>query len=83
MAGFAQYQAAYSEPFAITPSDTVNFARPTRGGIYVGTAGDVVAVLEDGSTVTFKTVGDTYVLPVIAIRVNATGTTASSLVGLY
>lgn len=79
---FAHYTAAFREPFAITPSDTVNFSRETHGGIYVGGTGDVVAVLYDGSTVTFTAVPAGTILPVRAIRVNATGTTATNLVGL-
>lgn len=76
---------SYSDPvtraFAITPSDETNFSRTTRG-IYVGTTGNVVVVFDDASTVTFTSVPAGMILPVRAIRVNATSTTASNLVGL-
>lgn len=82
MTNFASFQAAYSRPFEITQSDTVNLSKATTGGIYVGGAGSVVAVLWDGSTVTFTGVPAGAILPVVVIRVNATGTTATGLVGL-
>lgn len=76
---------SYSDPvtngFAITPSDATNFARETRG-IYVGTTGNVVVVFPDTTTVTFSSVPAGAILPVRAIRVNSTNTTASNLVGL-
>lgn len=71
--------------FAITPSDTVNFNDVTRG-IYIGSisGGAVVVVVGlDGQAVTFNGVVAGSVLPVRAIRVNNTNTTASSLVGLF
>lgn len=67
--------------FAITPSDSVNFAFSCRS-IRVGAGGDVVAVREDGTAVMFKNCYAGEVLSIVAIRVNATSTTASQLVGL-
>ncbi len=69
---------------AITPSDTVNFSnrRMTRG-IYVGGTGDVVAVRADGTAVTFTGVPAGTVLPIRAIRVNSTSTTATNLDALF
>lgn len=67
--------------FAITPSDTVNFAFPVRG-VYVGGTGDVVVVDRNGTAVTYKAVPTGQVLPIMASRVNATGTTATYLVGM-
>lgn len=74
--------------FAITPSDTVNFTVADNKttivrGIYVGTGGDVVAVRQDGTAVTFTGVPGGVILPIVAKRVNSTSTTASNLVGLY
>lgn len=52
-------------------------------GLYVGTGGDVTAVLEQGSTaVLFKAVPTGAILPICATRVKATGTTATDLVAL-
>ena len=67
--------------FAITKSDTVDLAFSPRS-IRVGAAGDVVAVREDGVAVTFKSCAIGEILPIIAIRINATGTTANDLVGM-
>lgn len=70
----------------ITPSDTVSFSVTTRG-IYVGTAGDVVCVPKtrtgEGAPVTFQNVPAGTVLPIEALRVNSTNTTASDLVALF
>jgi hypothetical protein len=68
--------------FAITPHDSTDFAYNVRG-IYVGTAGNVVAVTEAGTAVTFTAVPVGSILPIRAKRVNSTNTTASNLVGLY
>lgn len=68
--------------FAITTSDSSNFAFQVAG-IYVGVGGDVVAVTQAGVAVTFKNAVAGSVLPVCAIRVNATSTTATNLVGIY
>ena len=67
---------------AITPSDSTDLDWLTRG-IYVGGAGDVVAVLPGGSTVTFVGALAGSVLPIAAKRVNSTSTTATDLVALY
>ncbi|WP_395752496.1 hypothetical protein [Prosthecobacter sp.] len=67
---------------AVTPSDTV----PMKGGparaLYVGGAGDVTAVNENGAAVTFAAVPAGCVLPIVTRRVNATGTTATNIVAL-
>lgn len=77
MSGFSD---PVTDGFAITPHDSTNFDRPTRG-IYVGTTGNIVVVFNSG-TVTFSNVPAGVILPVRAIRVNSTNTTASDLVGL-
>lgn len=76
----------YNNAAVITPSDTVNItAYPTRGttrALYVGGAGVVVAVFEDGSTASFTcTAGQ--VLPVAIKRVNTTNTTATLMLALW
>ena len=68
--------------FAITPSNSVNFDYTVRG-VYVGGAGNVVIVTPNFNAVTFVGVPAGTVLPVKAVRVNSTSTTATSLVGLY
>jgi len=66
---------------AITPSDTVNLTSVSRG-IYVGGAGDLVVLMLDGSTATFKAVPVGTTLDLRVRRVNATNTTATLLVAL-
>lgn len=83
----------YNRAVAITKSDTVNYDgttfNPASAGkaipadaIYVGGAGIVVAVFEDGSTAAFTAVAG-QILPLKTIRVNSTTTTATLMVALY
>ncbi|AOZ06758.1 spike base protein, RCAP_Rcc01079 family [Cupriavidus malaysiensis] len=81
-AGWAKPIGAPSESyFAITPSDSVDFS-VVANSIRVGTGGDVSAVRLDGTSVLFKNCAAGEVLPIRARRVNASGTTATDLVGL-
>lgn len=68
---------------AITPHDTTDgpFDDPFDA-IYVGGSGNVVVVREDNVGVTFAGVSAGIILRVRGIRVNATNTTATSLIGL-
>jgi hypothetical protein len=66
---------------AVTPSDTVDLAAVTRG-LWVGTAGDVVAISKAGNTATFKNIANGTLLPIRVSRVKATSTTATDIVGL-
>jgi hypothetical protein len=77
----------YNKAVAITPSDSVNFiAQGTSdnlcSAIYVGGAGVVVVVFQDGSTANFTCVAG-QILPVRAKRVNSTSTTATLMLALY
>lgn len=67
--------------FSITPSNSVNFNIMARA-IYVGVGGDIAIVSSRNNAVTYLAVPQGTVLPVVALRVNSTSTTASSLVGL-
>jgi hypothetical protein len=69
---------------AVTPSDTVDI----MGGmltdrLYIGVAGDVVAVKDGGETVTFKAVPAGTQLYIKCKRVNSTSTTATDIVALF
>ena len=67
--------SASEDYFAITPSDTVNMSRPSYGGIRVANGpGEIAAVRADGEVVTIS-VGELDYLPIVATRINATGTT--------
>jgi hypothetical protein len=73
----------YNYAIAVTTSDTVNLLPGLTNAIYVGGAGNVVAVLENGDTVLFTAVPVGSVLPIRVKRINATLTTATALVALY
>lgn len=77
-----QYGAnSAQDAIAITPSDTVDTTALCRG-LFVGGAGAVSLVTLAGNTVAFTGLTAGSVLPVMFSRVNATGTTATLLVGL-
>lgn len=69
-----------SDGFTVTPSDTVNFTKNARA-LYVGSSGDVSLLTPAGTTLLHKNVPAGAVLPIGAARVNATNTTASSILG--
>ena len=71
----------YTDAVAITTSDTVDLAKVTDG-IWVGGAGIVVAVFQNGRTANFTCVAG-QLLPLRVKRVNATSTTATLMVALY
>ena len=77
--------APYNRAVDITKSDTVNIVDPARDplpdAIYVGGAGIVAAVFQDGSVVNFTAIAG-QILPIRIKRVNSTNTTATLLVGL-
>lgn len=66
---------------AIVPNDSSDLAEVTRA-IYVGGAGDIKVTANGGGTATFVGVAAGTILPVRVVRVFATGTTATNLVGL-
>lgn len=86
----------YNRGVTIVPSDTVDFDGSTFSAnaatlttkpipceaIFVGGAGIVVAVFENGDTCNFTCVAG-ELLPVKAIRVNSTTTTATLMKALY
>ena len=74
--------AAPEKWVAITTSDTVDFAFVARA-IYVGGAGNVVAVNEDNTTALFTAPPVGTILPGRFRRVNATSTTATALLAGY
>ena len=80
------FPASYSQSRAVTKSDTVNFDANLNGGLcdalYVGGAGVVVAVYQDGSTEAFTCVA-AQLLPIRIKRVNSTSTTATLMVAMY
>lgn len=65
----------------IASSDTVNNPIMFRA-IYVGGGGDISILGPSGNAATFVAVPQGTILPVMCVRVNQTGTTASSMIGL-
>lgn len=77
----------YTKGVDITKSDTVDFKNEGTSdrlcsAIYVGGAGVVAVVFQDGSVLNFTAVAGGY-LYVKARRVNLTNTTASLMIALY
>lgn len=67
---------------AVTPSDTVDLIKPSRG-IYVGTGGDLTVVMAgNGAVVTFVAVVAGSLLPLWVKRVNAASTTAANIISV-
>jgi hypothetical protein len=66
----------------VTPADSGAFTNGVCTGIYVGTGGNVAAVV-DGVAVTYTNVPSGFILPVNASRVNSTNTTATSMVAMF
>jgi len=65
---------------AVTPSDSADLARVTDG-IWVGTGGNLVAVMQNNTTMTFAVPSGGW-LPIVARRINSTNTTATGIVAL-
>lgn len=77
----------FNKAVAVTASDTVDFVPQGTGrklcdALYIGGAGVVPVVFEDGTVVNF-TAAAGEILPVAARRVNATNLTATLVVALY
>ena len=87
----SQFSFTLNDPYpnfaAVAPSDAADFSASAKAGLtralYVGGAGDVAAVDELGNAVVFKAVPAGTVLRIRCRRVNATGTTATSIVRLW
>ncbi len=68
---------------AVTPNDGADLTLTSRG-LYIGGAGNVRVLLDlDSVAVTFTACAAGSVLPIRAVRVYSTGTTATNLLALY
>ncbi len=68
---------------AVTTSDSVIYAQPTRA-IYIGTSGNITVDMADGGTsVLFVGVQGGTILPIQVTRIYAAGTSATNMVALY
>jgi len=83
---FAAYSKTLTDPvtggFAITPDDDTELAAVTRALLVTG-AGSVTAEMKDGMTLTLPALGPGVLYPFRVVRVLATGTTATGILGLY
>lgn len=68
---------------AVTPHDATNFTEGACRALYVGGAGNIVVVPPTGSAVTLTAVPAGTILPIRAIRVNTTNTTATNIVAIF
>lgn len=65
----------------ITPSDAQDLAFVTRA-LYVGQGGDLAVELKSGDTAVLRNMQASVIYPLRVVRVLATGTTATDIVGL-
>lgn len=68
---------------AITKSDDAADDIPLTRAVYVGGAGNVVAVDADGTATTFTAVAAGTTLNIRVCRINSTNTTATAMVAIY
>ncbi len=68
---------------AITPSDSTNLSEGFTDGVYVGVTGDLVVHDANGTATTFANLAAGVIHPIRTRRILSTGTTASSIVGLW
>lgn len=73
------WTAPASSSAPITPSDSTDLSDLTRW-VFVGGAGNLVAVMKDGTTVSFIGIVAGTLLPIRVSRVMATGTTATGII---
>ena len=66
---------------AVTPDDGADLAFVTRA-VYVGQGGDMNITLKSGDTIVLRGIQAGVIYPLRAVRVLATGTTATDIVGL-
>jgi hypothetical protein len=72
----------YGKAEVVSKSDTVDLDFLARA-LWVGSAGDVSVVMQDGTTVVFTSVPAGSLLPIRFSRVNSTNTDASDMVALF
>lgn len=75
------YSGSATDGYLITPNDTIELQYVTNG-IYVGLGGDINVQLMKGTTLLLRNVPTGFIMPVRALKILATGTTAGYLVGL-
>lgn len=69
-----------TKPVVITTDADEDLPSPVRG-IYVGVTGDLTVVAPNGATITYENIVAGVWHPITAVRVMATGTDATGLIG--
>lgn len=82
MSIFQNWTGVATKGFSVTPSDSTNFTTAARA-LYIGGAGNVTLVTIEGDVLAFNNVPAGTILPVATRRVNSTGTSATSILGIY
>ncbi|WP_375599371.1 hypothetical protein [Devosia sp. Naph2] len=67
---------------AVAPNDDTDLTIVTRA-VYVGGSGNLAVIMQSGAELTFENVSDGQLLPIRVSRIKSTGTTATSIVGLW
>lgn len=67
----------------VTPSNSVDLPDGPARAIFVGAAGDLSIVTGGGSTVTLVGLSAGQLVPLMAVRVRSTGTTATNIIAFY
>jgi hypothetical protein len=73
---------AFEGGLAITPSNTANDPAGPFAALWIGTAGNATIVDSRGNVTTYTNLPAGFLLPLQCVRVNSTGLTAGSIVGL-
>lgn len=83
---FSDYPTSLTAPARdaeiVVPNDAVDLTYLTRA-LYIGNGGDLSLRLAGGQTVVFQNVSGGSILPLRAIGVDATGTSATGIVALW
>jgi hypothetical protein len=79
---YASLESPATNMFEVTPNDSAELANATRA-VYIGGAGDLKIKTTGGDTVTLVGVPAGSLLPLRVVQVLSTGTTATSIVGMY
>jgi hypothetical protein len=75
------YEMPSNHLLALTPNDAVDLTYVTRG-IYIGGAGDLAVRDEFNNDVTFTNLVPGIILPIRVVRIFATGTSVTDIIGL-
>ena len=71
-----------SGAFAITPDDNTNLVRSTRA-LYIGVTGNLTVDMVNGQTSVLFANVPVGMFPIRVVRVRSTGTTATSITGVF